>query len=377
MYERFGLKDTAFPVTPRSADGVKWYGFPILRKRLSRTIRRSLEEPARVCLLNRGRWGAGKTHAAAFFSEPRNLRKPSGCPYDGVRTITVETPKQGGEAFYDLFKRIMNVVTFAAITKTTTTLRNHIGTESLYDALLDASQNEDIAHVLTHVCDDNLLETRAYLYGTVGLRDMKTIGAATKLTSDHDFSCALNGILWLLTHCSTDEKRPFNRVILWIDEMEDLVYFPTKHYLPFTQALRGVIDKSAEHLTLIVSFTFTEPEELETIGSVLGEAIMARINDHIVFEDSTEEDVTLYLLELLADNRVDDGEYADTHPFDEAAFEIITAACATHTPRYINKLCDGILRELAEQTTKKDGTILVSATDVENLLPTVASRLDT
>ncbi|HUU00983.1 MAG TPA: hypothetical protein VM425_06045 [Myxococcota bacterium] len=375
MFERFKIRDTAFPVTPASANGVKWYGFPKLHRRLSDVIRRSMEETARVCILNRGPWGAGKTHAATYFTEKSNIKKPVGT-YGAVHTILVETPKQGSGAFYDLFKRIMNAVTFRVITDCVVALRGTAGIDKLTAALMRACQNEDIAYVLAHLDDKNKLETRAYLHGTVGLRDMRAIGAATKLTSDHDFACALNGIMWLLIHSGGGTKTRFNRVILWIDEMEDLVYFPTRYYLPFTQTLRGVIDKTSEHLTLFVNFTFTEPEELETIGSVLGNALMARINNHVVFEDSTEEDVEQYLLELLADNRTDGEKYSKTHPFDAAAFKMITEACATHTPRYINGLCDMLLRKLCESPAPKGDKVMVTREMIEDILPKLASQLE-
>src|ERR1700752_507009 len=102
--------------------------------------------------------------------------------------------------------------------------------------------------------------------------------------------------LTLLIHGQSKDQPTVSRVVLWLDEMEDLLYFPTRYYLPFTQALREVIDNTNVHMTIMLNFTFSEPEDLPAIENVLGQAIMQRVNQHIVFQEPTVDDLKKYLL---------------------------------------------------------------------------------
>ena len=167
------------------------------------------------------------------------------------------------------------------------------------------------------------------------------------MTSEHEFALAVIGVLHLLIHGQSSEPGPLSRVILWLDEMEDLVYFPTRYYLPFTQAIREIIDSTSQHFTLLLNFTFSEPEDLPAIENVLGQALMQRVNHHIVFKQPTAEDYEGYLLELLKYNRLDQRRGSPTFPFSKEAFDLLIQSAAARTPRFLNKLCDMLLREPA------------------------------
>jgi len=349
MLEKFELKETAFPLTPHLSNEVAWYGFPELKKKIKNTIARSLTETSRVCTLNRGQWGVGKTHAASFFSNKLNLPDFED-KYSKVYSYIIESPKETNKAFIDFFNRVVNAVTFNEIKQCVSLCRQLAGDKVLEENILQMTKNEDVAHVLSRINDDNLLMSKTYLNGGGTATDLKKLGVAKKLITTHEFAVVLSGIFYVLINSGTSKNKPFNRLILWIDEMEDLVYFPTRHYRPFTQALRDVIDKTTDHFTLFLNFTFTEPEDLASIETVLGEAIMSRINQHIIFGQSQENDVQLYLKELLADNRTGKGPYPspETYPFGRDTFNMVVKACVSHTPRYINKFCDKLLRQIVD-----------------------------
>lgn len=346
MFENFSLKDTAFRLTPEPSDGVPWYGFQALKGRIEQITSRSLREEPRICVLNRGQYGAGKTHAGLHFSHVLSAL-PHSQQYSKVYSFLIESPKQGNRAFSELFGRIMNAITFREIRDCSEFLQAQVGVEQLFGRLLKTAKNENVAKVLAGLNEENSLMSQTYLSGGGGARDLKALGAATRLSTDHDFAAVLVAIFYLLIY-SGRTQAGVNRLVLWIDEMEDLVYFPTRYYLPFTQALREVIDRTGNHFTLFLNFTFTEPEDLPTIGSVLGDPIMSRINQHIVFEQSSEEDLRQYLLDLLKDNRINAAAYEETYPFDTEAFDVIVAAGIGHTPRFINKVCDSVLRQLLQ-----------------------------
>ena len=58
-----------------------------------------------------------------------------------------------------------------------------------------------------------------------------------------------------------------------------------------TQAIREILDRHGSHLTVLWNFTFSEPEDLPAIENVLGQAIMERVNQHIVFREASSEDM--------------------------------------------------------------------------------------
>src|SRR5436190_22160590 len=111
MFERFNLKDNSFPVTPNEQDGVNWFGFGALKQEFERVMERSSNERLRLCVLNRGKHGAGKTHAAHYFATTYSNRENLGA-YLRFLSFVMESPKQAQKAFIDFATRFFNAVTF-------------------------------------------------------------------------------------------------------------------------------------------------------------------------------------------------------------------------------------------------------------------------
>ena len=214
-------------------------------------------------------------------------------------------------------------------------------------ALVSATNSEDVGAVLSTLNATSLLSVRTYLAGGGTAKDLRSLGAAKRLVTEHEYALAVSGVLFLLVNGPSASDETKARIILWVDEMEDLVYFPSRYFQPFTMALREVMDRNGRHVTFMLNFTFSEPEELPSIQLVLGAAIMERVNTHIVFPPATAESLRDYLLELLAANRITQPGSCPTFPFAADAFELIVNAAASKTPRFLNKVCDTLLRGLA------------------------------
>ncbi len=373
MFERFNLKDSAFSLTPSDQEEISWFGFNNLKAEFQVIFDRSSYEDLRLCVLNRGRLGAGKTHAAKYFSARYSKEERVG-RYIRFIPIVIESPKQPQKAFVDFASRLFDAVTFDRIVQAAYNLRK------LGDAnkrLLSATGSEDIAAALSMIDNDNSLRTRTYLFGGGTAKDLRDLGVARRLTRDHDFALAIVGVLYLLIHGQSEEAETYSRIVLWVDEMEDLIYFPTRYYLPFTQGIREVIDRTSSHLTLMLNFTFSEPEELPAIESVLGQAIMQRVNQHVIFQRPDEEEMRGYLLALLKHNRIEDTKCSPTFPFADDAFGSLIKVAASKTPRFLNRLCDDLLRDVQNDPTfdiEKEGEILLGV--LEDKLPSLLERLD-
>lgn len=375
MFEKFNLKDSAFPVTPSNQDEIAWFGFNNLKSEFQSIFDRSSSEQLRLCVLNRGRLGAGKTHAAKYFftqySEREGIDR-----YSRFVPIMIESPKQPQKAFIDFSNRLFNAVTFDRIVQASHNLRKIGEAESLFSRLLNATGSEDIAAVLSNIDDDNRLLIRTYLLGGGTAKELRSIGVAKRLTSDHEFALAIVGVLYLLIYGQSEERETLSRIVIWIDEMEDLVYFATRYYLPFTQALREIIDRMNFHLTLMLNFTFSEPEDLPAIENVLGQAIMERVNQHVIFQQPDEYEMRTYLLDLLNHNRIK-ACASSTFPFANDAFDLLIESAASKTPRFLNKLCDSLLRDLEDDHTldiEKEGEI--QRRILEEKLPPLLTSLE-
>ncbi len=375
MFEKFNLKDGAFPVTPSDHDEISWFGFEKLKHEFQTIFERSGSEHLRLCVLNRGRLGAGKTHAAKYFSAQHSQQKNVG-NYFRFIPIVIESPKQPQKAFVDFSNRLFNAVTFDLIIQASHNLRRIGDIEKLFSNLLNATGSEDIATALSKIDNDNRLLTKRYLLGEGTAKELRDIGVAKRLVKDHEFALAIVGVLYLLIHGQSEEREILSRILLWVDEMEDLVYFPTRYYLPFTQALREVIDRTNDHMTLMLNFTFSEPEDLPAIENVLGQAIMQRVNQHVVFQQPDSKEMNAYLLALLESNRID-SNCSPTFPFTNDAFDFLIKSVASKTPRFLNKLCDTLLRDLKDDSTfdiKKTPEIQRGV--LEERLPQLLARLE-
>lgn len=376
MFEKFNLKDGAFPLTPSDHDGISWFGFEKLKHEFQTIFERSGSEPSRLCVLNRGRFGAGKTHAAKYFSAQHSQQKDVGNYFQFI-PIVIESPKQPQKAFVDFSNRLFNAVTFDRIIQASLNLRRIGDIKRLFSNLLNVTGSEDIATALSKIDNDNRLLTKRYLLGEGTAKELRDIGVAKRLVKDHEFALAIVGVLYLLIHGQSEERETLSRIVLWIDEMEDLVYFATRYYLPFTQALREVIDLTNYHMTIMLNFTFSEPEDLPTIENVLGQAIMQRVNHHVIFPPPTVSEMRDYLLDLLKHNRAEDTPCSPTFPFSNDAFDLLTESVTSKTPRFLNKLCDPLLRDLKDDSAfdiKK--TPEIQREVLEERLPGILARLE-
>ena len=78
-FETLSLKTNPFRLTPTSDDNeLVWAGFPDIKEKIARRIKRSIQIPNTTLVLNWGEYGSGKTHAARYFSKKSVLQELSG-----------------------------------------------------------------------------------------------------------------------------------------------------------------------------------------------------------------------------------------------------------------------------------------------------------
>jgi hypothetical protein len=362
--------------TPADLDGTPWFGFERLKAEFEDVFVRSMKEEPRLCVLNRGRFGSGKTHAAKHFNARVSRQEDFGV-YHRCVAILVEAPKQPAKAFSEFTTRLLNTVTVRRIMEAAKNLRALSDVDEVFTKLLEATGSEDIATVLSRIDDANVLLSKTFLLGGGTAAELRKLGVAKKLSTDHELATAITGVFALLMHGQSSDRPTISRVVLWMDEMEDLVFFPTRYYLPFTQAIREILDRHASHLTVFWNFTFSEPEDLPAIENVLGQAIMQRVNQHIVFREASSGDMCKYLKELLAYNRLNPDGYPEAFPFSAESVDRLVQASVSKTPRFMNKLCDSLLRKILTEcgTDLQAGEVIPDAI-IRDRLPEVLALLE-
>ncbi len=330
-----------------------WAGMPNLKRKLEEIHRQAFAAPACQIIMNWGAVGAGKTHAASYFNE---IYLQSLMPdYSGqIFHIYTRTPKEGNSAANQLYKDILDGVRLSRLKIQIERILTSLGKERFLELLTQKIRSEEFAKAIVflgvkkellqvdyiqHEDTERMELMSRYLYGTASKAELKQLGLARDLASIDDVAKMLGAILLCFTNIP---ETPQGKIFLWIDEMENLMWFKQNQYLPFSQFLRDLFDQIDEGLTIFMNFTFTEPD-LDTIKMLLGEALWSRITKHIRFNELSVDEAIRYCQELLQPQQLEDkGSFS---PFTEEALRTLLGSIqpAYMTPREINKRCSSVL----------------------------------
>jgi hypothetical protein len=327
-----------------------WAGIPKLKKQLEDEHKKNISSLGHQIVLNWGAWGAGKTYAAYYFS--KDYLQKNYPELDGnIFHFYVRLPKNGNEATKQFFKDILDYLSLSTIRERIQYIISETNEKELYDFLNNRIRSEEYAKAIIKLADTDveISEMMArYLYVGSTKTELKKLGLSRSLASDIDLMKVLTGILLCLV--SIPHFAPKGRIFIWIDEMEDLIYYNSKQYRPFSQTLRDLFDQMSESLTVFMNFTLAQPEE-KTVRLLIGEALWSRITQKIRFSELSIKDGMLYCKELLQPYQIEQlDEYS---PFNEKSLhsllEMIPAA--EMTPREINKVCNEVLNFTISKNT--------------------------
>ena len=377
------LKQNPFPDTPpRRPEEAVWAGFPQLRSQFEALFVEALCTSATQVVLNRGDWGSGKTHAAIYFGTRDRLPQVEGRQVEDVYILYIRTPKEPTQADVILYRDTVEAIRFSRLRKVIQgiiaeygqqlaleKLQGIVGSEALGRALWLLGLERSRSGQLRLLGEDEasaewqrLLE--AYFFSQYTKSDLKRLGLSRGIDNAQDRFRVLGGLLQCLVGLApTEHLEKRARVILWIDEMEDLFYYTTRQHRPFTQGLRDLIDSLPGYLTLFMNFTLAEPESFDDIRIVLGGALMDRITHHVYFQDPDEAGAFEYVSELLQRFRTgnpEDRGLPATYPFTEEALRTLIGGLPRRTPRDLNQSCGETISKALQQrviTTPGEGII--------------------
>ena len=360
------LRQNPFPgVPPRTPAEAVWAGMPRLKDQFNALFVEALSTSATQVVLNRGDWDSGKTHAAIYFGTRDHLPKAKGEQVRNVWRLYVRTPKDPSQADMILYRDIIETIQFSRLRQVIRSIITEHGDQNASGMLQELVGSEALGKALwllglersgtgqpRLLGDDKELNEwqrllEAYFFSQHTKTDLKRLGLSRGIDNSQDRFRILGGVLQCLIGLAPEgEIERHARVLLWIDEMEDLIYFTSRQYRPFTQGLRDLIDWLPSYFTLLMNFTLAEPEVLEDITVVLGQALMDRVTHQLYFQEPNEGEAYEYVIELLDVFRTQaaqDLELPPTYPFSEETLREIIAMLPKRTPREINKRCSGII----------------------------------
>lgn len=367
------LRQNPFPNTPpRRPEDAVWAGFKELKEQLNRLFVEALASPRTQVVLGRGEYGSGKTHAAIYTRREDYLNSFKQIQrVKGVDVYYVRLPKEPEKADMLLYRNIIEAVQFRrlrSVIKEIIELYTSQGALERLQALTDSEAlgralwllglGKEQKGQLTLFQEDNssneqqkLLES--YFFSQITRSDLKRLGISRDISSTQDRFHVLGCLLQCLIGLgSIDAIETHRRVILWIDEMEDLISYPSRYHKPFMQGLRDLFDRLPDYFTIVMNFTLASPDYATEIGIVAGQGFLDRITHQIYFREPNEAEAFEYVKDLLSYYRTEKPEdrgLSAVYPFDEEGMRILITDLRSRTPRDINQRCADVITEAFQQ----------------------------
>lgn len=315
-------------LTPNlNAGELVWAGIDDIKSKIERTYHETIRSNAKQVVLNWGPFGGGKTYSAYYFLQQMGNE-------NGLTHIYVKSPKEGGTATDEFFKSIVDYLTFENIQFQVRKILSIISEDSFLSYLSPLASREFAKAIILIGSEEPEISSlmNRFVYTGLTKMELKKLGLAKDIQTDADTVKFLSGII----SCFTGNEHFVNgRVALWLDEMEDLIYYSPKTYKMFSQILRELIDTIPERFLVFFNFTLSEGEE-NTIELVLGGAVWSRISRKIRFKQFAFEDAEHYCTTLLENAKI---EKSQERPFESSLMiEILRQIHPNNLiPREINK----------------------------------------
>ncbi len=326
---------------PTNSSNLVWAGLKTVKEAVERVYIGAYQRTARQIVLNWGPYGGGKTHAAYYFtpSKIESIRE------ENFIHIYCRLPKDSSQATKQLVDNIIDSLRVSKIKEMLEKVYNEVGKEYLHEYITNQIQSEEFADAIIKFAEPahatHALLSK-YLFDGLSGAKLDKLNIARSLKNDNDRVKFLAGILIAISASPTENKRIF----LWVDEMEDLVSYNSKHYKIFSQMLRDLIDTVNEKMVFFMNFTLAENEE-NTIKMVLGESLWVRINQKIRFQNLTVEESIEYCQELINFQIV---SKEAPSPLNDECIRFLVQSLPENmlNPREINKICSPFLEYILE-----------------------------
>jgi hypothetical protein len=345
-FKEFNLTKNPFELIGRSLASevpVFWAGMKTQKEQIENTYLNA--NKPRNLILNWGPFGAGKTHAAFYFKNQSILKQ-------NVEFITlyVRTPLEGNNAIEQLLRDIIDDISFTKLKEIIKARVAELGESQLFKLINSTIKSEVYASAIIKLgdCEPKLTEFMyRYVYGNVTRTELKQFQLPRALNTEVDYLKFLAGLIVCLTAGNI-----LTRVVLWIDELENLLYYTSKQFKRLTQGIITLVDTN-DNFLVFMNYTLNE-SDIDTLRILIGDTLWSRINQKIVFTELSMDKGLEYCHDLITHYQIEPS--TDYFPFEKDSLKVILNSLHTNfliTPYEINKKCSDILYYSLENQVNK------------------------
>lgn len=356
IWENLFLKKNPFALVPeKDTEDIFWAGLSGTKEKFEKVFASVYSSKESRVILNVSRWGGGKTHSAFFFTNSNNI------PFDNSVApicIVINSPKEGNTASVEFFKLIIEDLGVDFLSRTIRGVRNSLGDNETLELLKSYSKNDIIARILWYLGDadeDKSFEASELLFNNPSASQRKLFRLTRGLEGTSDRFRLVGTLFRFLSKYDESGLLEHGRkIFLWMDEIESLILYTSKQYIPFTQALRELLDYVSTNFYLFLNFSLSDYDDLRTLEFIIGKALYDRITDQVFFEEPDVNEGLNYIKDVLSYWRSENFDKENIYfPFvEEQLLRILTEAPQKLTtplmPRTLNKWCLAILSKANE-----------------------------
>ena len=358
-----GLRENPFAIKPPTdPKQAIWAGMDELKDEFNSVFREAKASASTQVVLCPGSIGGGKTHASFFFGAGENIPETSPS-VQNIEVLRVQTPTETGNPARDFYLDVMEQIGLDRIGDAMKRNVQSVGRNVVEKNLRQTVVSGDFANALLKLFEASPIfpgagsPLSAYFLRKCTITELRKLGLNRNIEKTQDYFRILAGVFRCLTGLSdSTDVIQHNRFCLWIDEMENFIYFTPPQYRPFGQGLRELVDRLPYFFTLFMNFTLTSPEQYEEIELILGGYLTDRITRQIFFHEVKDPKKMLqYVRELLSYYRPKEKPKTPYFPFTEDALRALMSNLQRGTPRNMNKRCGNVLMRAFERGIFQEG----------------------
>lgn len=358
-WKDFNLKDDPFMIAPPK-DKLVWADRESFMSQLKDATRRSLlSSPSRIVACIWGDWGAGKTHAMTYFSNPDVMKQL-------VKDLKLETTLLPisipvtfplGNVLDTIYLDIIEQIGVDRIIEALNKLESKtVRPPEIYLKRVSEYMDMRVAEAFVALKARKPFMFKRYLSMTATSTELKNSGVARGIETLSDKVRTVSGILNLLTGTIT------SRIFLWFDDLERIGDLPGRETYGFQYFIRDLLDNVPNNLLIIFNMTLLPGEKVEDRMAYLGDAIKYRISDRITVQPLTKDEYFSYVGDLLRYYRLKpQPSESELFPFEKPALEFVFSELKTRQmplePRNVNNALSSALAAAINDPTKKEPNI--------------------
>jgi hypothetical protein len=352
------LKGSPFSIIPdKETKGLIWAGFQTNKRQIESAIKNIYSSRDSKVVLNVSRWGGGKTHAAYYFSNGDNIMTLLPEEVPTPLSVIVLTSKEGNDAAYDFFKKVIEGITIERIIGAVAFMRGKEGDDQAFNKIktfVNAAPLAKIVWLLGSTDEEESFEASEMIFNGTTSAQRKKFKLVRGIEDTTDRFKILSCIFKLLSEYDADIQ--FNKprkLLLWMDEVEALIVYTPKQYIPFTQALRELVDMTPTDFCFLMNFSLSDYDNLRTLEYIIGKALSDRISHKIIFEEPTLEEADAYVYDLLQEYRLTPGIPESYFPFTKESLDQLLIVMEERQvplmPRNVNKYVEYVIDSAFEK----------------------------